>query len=426
MTKYLSILPIGLLAFACGSNTDSGTPSFGDSSGGSAPIDIGSGGKSSTIDLSSGGSTANAGSGNTSGTGNISNPTNLDELEKASCAGWDGEAEQLPSILQFVVDTSGSMDSETDSTNGQTKWERTRTALLSSIDKLPATVGLGMLFYPNMETIQSSQPSDVNECVRLNALIPIDLLGAAGSAQRNRLATGIKGIRPTSFTPTYDAYTSGVDKGLLPSKLPGKRFMVLITDGAPTLSGSCVMPAGSSGNHAVPVDPDPIVEAIKVAHDAKIQTFVIGSPGSEESIDGEDARVAWLSKAARAGGTDKPGCSDSGPNFCHIDLTQSADFGAALADSLAKIAGAAVQCSYELPSPGAGKTLDLNAINVVLTGSNGSKTLIARSEDPNCSEGWKLNGNLVELCSNTCTQAKADTGASLKLMFGCASVTVVK
>lgn len=424
MTKYLTILPIGLLAFACGSNTDSGTPSFGDSFGGSAPIDLGSGGKGTTIDLSSGGMTT--GSAGSSGSGNVTNPTNLDDLEKASCAGWDGEAEQLPSILQFVVDTSGSMDEETDSTQGQTKWERTRTALLSSIDKLPATVGLGMLFYPNMETVQSTKPSDVSACVKLNSIIPIDLLGAAGSAQRNRLATGIKGIRPTSFTPTYDAYTSGVDKGLIPSKLPGKRFMVLITDGAPTLSGSCVMSSNSSGGHAEPVDPDPIVEAIKTAHAANIQTFVIGSPGSEQSIDGQDARVAWLSRAATEGGTAKPGCSDSGPNFCHIDLTQSSDFGAALAESLSKIAGAAVQCSYELPTPEAGKTLDLNAINVVLTGSNGTKTLIARSEDPACSEGWKLNGNLVELCSNTCTQAKADTGASLKLLFGCASVTVVK
>ncbi len=424
MTKYLTILPIGLLAFACGSNTDSGTPTFGDSLGGSAPINVGSGGMG-TIDLSSGGMTGSAGNG-TSGNGSVSNPTNLDDLEKASCAGWDGEAEQLPSILQFVVDTSGSMDEETDSTQGQTKWERTRTALLSSIDKLPATVGLGMLFYPNMETVQSTSPSDVNQCVKLNALIPIDLLGAAGSAQRNRLSTGIKGIRPSSFTPTYDAYTSGVDKGLIPSKLPGKRFMVLITDGAPTLSGSCVMSSKNSGGHATPVDPDPIVEAIKTAHAANIQTFVIGSPGSEESIDGEDARVAWLSRAATEGGTAKPGCSDSGPNFCHIDLTQSSDFGAALADSLAKIAGAAVQCSYELPTPEAGKTLDLNAINVVLTGSNGTKTLIARNADPACTEGWKLNGNLVELCSNTCTQAKADTGASLKLLFGCQSVTVVK
>lgn len=428
MTKYLSILPIGLLAFACGSGNDNGDPSFGNASGGST-IDLGSGGNSAVgsggkgIELGSGGVTGNAGNANSSGSGNI---TNIDDLEKASCAGWDSEPEQLPSILQFVVDTSGSMSSKTDSTRGQTKWQRTSAALTASIAKLPASVGLGMLFYPNMATPESATPKEPSACVRLDALIPIELLGEAGSAQRTRLQTGISGIRPQSFTPTYDAYTSGVDKGLLQSKLPGKRFMVLMTDGAPTLSAGCVMPKGSSADHALPVDPAPIVQAIQKAHDAGIQTFVIGSPGSEESIDGEDARTAWLSKAARAGGTATAGCSDQGPNFCHIDLTQSSDFGAALAESLNKIAGVAVQCSYELPTPAGGKTLDLNAINVVYTAGNGTKTLVARSSDQGCTDGWKLNGSNVELCSNTCTQVKADSGAALRLFFGCASVTVVK
>jgi hypothetical protein len=169
-----------------------------------------------------------------------------------------------------------------------------------------------------------------------------------------------------------------------------------------------------------------VVQAIETAHSQGIQTFIIGSPGSEESINGTDARVAWLSKAARVGGTDTPGCSDAGPNFCHIDLTQSQDFASALESSLGKIAGAVVQCTYPLPVPPSGQTLDPNAINVVYTAGGGAQTLVGRSSDANCSEGWTLQGDEVELCSKTCDDVKADAQARLELLFGCSSVPVVR
>ncbi|MFZ5891154.1 MAG: vWA domain-containing protein [Myxococcota bacterium] len=379
-----------------------------------------------TISVGSGG----GGNSSTSSGGNTSvNGTTLDQLRNSSCQGWSSEPESLPSLLQFVVDTSGSMGDMTPSTMGETKWVRTREALLASLAELPGSVGLGMLFYPNMDTPRSSMQQPASACVRTDALIPIALLGDANSAHRMRLASAINGIRPRSYTPTYDAYTSGAQLGLVPSMLPGKRFMVLITDGAPTLAAGCVMPnAGNNNQQSVtPVDPQPIVDAIQIAFDAGIQTFVIGSPGSEESIGGQDARVAWLSKAARAGGTANAGCSDTGPNFCHIDLTQSSDFAAALKQSLSRIAGAVVQCSYELPAPGQGQMLDLNAINVVFTSGTGEQTLIGRSSDPACAQGWYLKDNsMVELCSETCTQVKADSKAGLELLFGCTSVPNVK
>jgi hypothetical protein len=416
MKKYSQILPVGLFAIACG-----GGQAQGDNLGnGGAPINLGQGGGPVSVG-GAGGITGASG-------------TSVNDLRKMACDGWSSEPESLPSLLQFVVDTSGSMGDMTPATMGQTKWARTRTALLSSLEKLPASVGLGMLFYPNMDTRGGATQQAVTTCVRTDAIIPIALLGAANSMQRSRLAAGINGIMPQSYTPTYDAYTSGVTLGLLPSKLPGKRFMVLITDGAPTLAAGCVMPPGMGGGRpgggmgggATPVDPAPIVAAIQAAHGQGIQTFVIGSPGSEESINGTDARVAWLSKAARAGGTATAGCSDSGPNFCHIDLTQSSNFAAALEQSLAKIAGVAVQCSYELPSPSNGQVLDTNAINVIYSAGSGAQTVIGRSGDANCTDGWKLNGNQVELCSNTCSQVKADSGAGIELLFGCLSVVPVK
>lgn len=152
---------------------------------------------------------------------------------------------------------------------------------------------------------------------------------------------------------------------------------------------------------------------------------MLGSPGSEEAIGGGDARP-WLSAAARVGGTAAAGCSDTGPNFCHMDLTQAPDFAAALAQSLGSIAGAVVSCDYELPTPPGGQTLDLNTINVIYTAASGTQQLVGRSMDPACSDGWTLSGNRVVLCSNTCAQVKADDKASLLLLFGCASVPSVR
>ena len=414
MTKRRLFVSFAFVLSACGGGNSSSN------SNDNTPINLGSGAS---------GSGTSTGGGNAPGSGSV-NQNTVDQLRAQACQGWSSEPEALPSILEFVVDTSASMNEMPASTRGQTKWVRTRDALTQSLDQLPASVGVGLLLFPNMNTRASDEPQAVTNCVNTDAIIPLALLGAAGSAQRRTLGTAINSVMPQSYTPTYDAYTSGVDLGLVPSKLPGRKFMVLITDGAPTLAAGCVMPGGGgrsrNGGTATPVDPTPVVQAIQTAHDHGIQTFIIGSPGSEESINGTDARVAWLSKAARAGGTDNPGCSDAGPNFCHIDLTQSQDFAAALQASLAKIAGQVVQCSYPLPTAPSGQTLDLNAINVVYTSGSGNQSLVARSTDPNCTDGWKLSGSEVELCSNTCNAVKADSAAKLELLFGCNSVTAVK
>ncbi len=363
------------------------------------------------------------------GSSNISGTTTLDDLKKMACAGWTGEPESVPSLLQFVVDTSGSMNDMTASTMGQTKWVVTRGALNTSLAQLPASTGVGLLLYPNMNINTrggGTTGQGAAACVRTNALIPIAQLGAAGSAQRTTLTNAINAATAQSYTPTYDAYTSGFNLGLVPATLPGKRFMVLITDGAPTVQQGCVV--GSGNGQVTPVDPAPIVTAIQTAHDqGGVDTFVIGSPGSDESINGTDARVAWLSAAARAGGTANPGCSDAGPNFCHVDLTTSSDFAAALLKSLNDIAGkVAVQCTYDLPKPPMGQTLDTGNINVIYTAGDGTQTLLGRSSDPACTDGWQLVGTQVQLCANTCSQVKADTKAGLQLLFGCGSVAQVK
>jgi hypothetical protein len=344
-------------------------------------------------------------------------------LKSSSCAGWSHEGENLPALLDFVVDVSGSMGLTAPTTGNQSKWTITKGALLNALDGLPGSTAVGMIFFPNMRTRSNTtapQP-DCSTCVNTGAMIPIGLLGAAGSAQRAALANGINAASANGGTPTDDAYEYELANNMNKSQLPGQRFMVLITDGQPTFLKGCY----GTGNTSDPVDYTPVVNAIQGAWtNDGVKTFIIGSPGSEaQASTGADGR-GWLSNAARVGQTPlSPTCSDSGPNYCHFDMSQVPDFAAGFSDALAQIAGQVVSCSYTLPTPPTGQTLDLNKINVILTTGTPEYLLIQRATSPSCTTGWYLDSsNNVVLCSDTCKKAKADTKSSLDLLFGCATI----
>jgi len=396
MLRYVGAVftSLAVLSVGCGgSDDDAGFGGNGQGAGGSGGI-IGVGGNSG------------------SGTGSV------DDLRKSSCAGWSAEPEAVPAVLMLVVDVSGSMQS-TAPGGSQSKWVITRDALQAAIESLPASTAVGIIYYPNLgNTGVGTAPRPTDACVNIGAMIPIDQLGAAGSAHRTRIAQSLQTARTGGGTPTHDAYRYAVQNGMQPSMFSGNRFMLLITDGQPTFSLQCI----GTGATSNPVPEQPIVDEIAAAHGQGIRTFVIGSPGSERNDStGADARP-WLSRAANAGDTPSPGCSDTGPNYCHMDMTTAPDFAAALKSGLAQIAGTLVSCTYDLPVPPAGQQLDLSKVNVINTPGGGKPTILPRSSDPNCTEGWYLDSNnKVVLCSDTCTQVQRDPQVGLEVLYGCKS-----
>ncbi len=138
------------------------------------------------------------------------------------------------------------------------------------------------------------------------------------------------------------------------------------------------------------------------------------------SDGGSDMRP-WLSKAAMAGGTATAGCTEEGPNFCHMDMTQEPDFGAALREGLGAIAGQINSCTYAIPAPPAGQTIDLTQVNLMVTSSGGTE-LILPDNQGDCSEGWQLNDeSQIVLCDATCKRVQENLSARVELLFGCAS-----
>jgi von Willebrand factor type A domain-containing protein len=319
-----------------------------------------------------------------------------------ACAGEIAGAESAPAVLQLVVDTSGSMDQNAPGTSGS-KWTVTRRALLGAVEQMPGETAVGVVFYPDVASGSAS-------CFDDQIDVGIGRLDAANSAQRKRIQAAFQSQNPEGGTPTHDAYRYAFEN-LAASSTVGARFVVLITDGTPTYALGCK----GTGLIRDPVDSAPLVAEAAKAAARGVSTFVIGSPGSEDAREN-------LSRMAEAGGTAPPGCSHSGPNYCHFDMTQKQDFASALAEALGTISGLALSCKYDIPKPPVGATLDPGQVNVLFSPSGGQRELIAQSAAGACSDGWQYSqdGTQVLLCGPTCDRVRASTG-SLELQFGCAT-----
>ncbi len=252
---------------------------------------------------------------------------------------------------------------------------------------------------------------DQSSCFDRQTDVPLRLLENPGSQQRGQIRSAFQGQNPNGGTPTHDAYAFAV-QDLQSVTLPGARFAVVITDGIPTFSLGC---DDSNRGQDNAVDSAPlVVEAAKTLA-LGVRTFVIGSPGSEGAREN-------LSRMAEAGGTAAPGCSHSGPVYCHFDMTLAQDFAAALADALGQIAGLALSCSYDIPAPPNGGLLDRSKVNVLFRPAGAEEQVILQSAGQSCIEGWQYSqdGTQVLLCGSTCDQVR-DAEGSLTLEFGCAT-----
>jgi hypothetical protein len=324
-------------------------------------------------------------------------------FEGQACAGQTAGAESAPSVLQLLVDTSGSMDQNAPGSRGS-KWTVTRGAVLEAVSTMPEDTSVGLIFYPNVPN------NDMQPCFERQTAVPLAELAGNGSQQRQRIQRAFQRQSPEGGTPTHDAYEYALSD-MAGSEVSGERFLVLITDGIPTYSLGCV----GTGQANDVVDSGPLVAAAAAAAAQGIRTFVIGAPGSEGARDS-------LSRMAEAGGTGLAGCNHDGPNYCHFDMTRENDLGAGLTSALGIISGVALGCRYGVPVAPGGARLDPGKVNVLFTSPTGGEELIGQSLDANCSEGWRYNENQSEirLCSSTCDRVEGSEG-SLTLQFGCAT-----
>ncbi|HMA96890.1 MAG TPA: hypothetical protein VKP30_29600 [Polyangiaceae bacterium] len=354
-------------------------------------------------------------------------PTEEQSIRASGCNAWAFEPEIYPSKLELVIDVSSSMNSKAPGTN-RSKWEVTRDALIEAVpgvaagSGLPANTAVGLMFYPNMINDQVSKtPTDANVCLNTDGETPMAVLGGneAGthrSLLRERLAT----VQLGRGTPTADAYYYVLDNTVLSplqSTFPGDAYMLLITDGMPTLYRGCYNPKGQLSN----LPGDEVVAAVDYAFNKGVKTFIVGSPGSEEMRP-------WLSMAAFMGATAWGGCnpqSENGP-FCHMDMTEAPDFSEALRNGLNSVMSQISGCKFEIPATSADgtQTVDPEKIAPLIQFSDGRHVLIGRAlaDSASCNDGFRLlSSSMMELCKNTCNELRADSLATVQFIFGCST-----
>lgn len=400
----MAVLSAAVVAQSC---SKSGDESRVPSDGGSSPYTAGGTGDRSGGGgrLSIGGSPASQAPAGAAGT----------EVSKDdACATSSDVTEAEPPVVQLVVDTSGSMDwppgwapmSPDDSKPpGATKWEITREALLATVDSLAGDIALGASFYPNVQ-----QEGDT--CLANDVAVAIAPLGPAGSATRLDWESALNDVVPVGATPTHGAYLFGLTQ-LAATKLPGNQVVLLITDGTPTCTLDCVCTEDNQ-----PVDSQPLIDEAGQAFSSGVRTFVIGSPGSEETRD-------VLSRLATEGGTAQSDCSDAGPKYCHFDMTTEPDLAKGLRSALEEIAARVRSCEYPIPTPPAGQALDPDLVNVLYTPDGGEAQTIARDASASdCSEGWQYSadGASIVLCGAACERVRADPTGAVEVLFGCETV----
>ncbi len=99
----------------------------------------------------------------------------------------------------------------------------------------------------------------------------------------------------------------------------------------------------------------------------------------------------------------------------------------ALAQSVTQ--GLALPCTFAIPTPPAGQTLDPNQVNFVFTPTNGSPTTIANVGDAascNGGSGWYYDDPAAPMqilvCPATCTALQNDPTGMVNVEFGCGTI----
>jgi hypothetical protein len=367
----------------------------------------------------------------------------------ASCAQFTTQAKQASVTMLFVLDMTASMTGA--------KWAAAQQAIAAAIDTDAFDdLSLGLVTFP-VGTVAGPA------CI-LNYPVTCGTSGLAqvviGPTNHDK-SNAPSGVRREIYqylvnhgplsaeddgSPVYDALSSAYSA--LKLAQTDKRVAVLVTDGGFSCTSLSNRPGYLDLNGCTDwEEPDTMNLLVKGAHDdpqKPVNTFVVGVPGSDskgQKLGGFDTppyamRLA-LSSYAVSGSpeTIDPACSkdvpftkagQEPPAPCHIDLSQGSFDAAKLADAIQNIRGKALGCQYNLPDPPAGKSIDPNLVNVLVT-LGGKATGIPRRKDPmdDCAlDGcWDYGAaNEVDLIGKTCADVKVAKDAKVDIEVGCQTV----
>ena len=347
-----------------------------------------------------------------------------------TCNGTSAEPEGgSPPILEFVIDVTGSMvmdPANPSDPNGPKKWDAFSSTMPSVFRSLPANFAVGVSYFRKPDT----------GCYQPDQAVPI---GVMAPTQVDATVASLQGRTVQGATPTYAAWKNGLDT-LVAWQAPqgygvSSRYIVLITDGVPTVNAD----GCTYVNPITQTEFDTEIANIKAeGAAANVKTFVVGVVGSENPQNATYDPLYMLSQIAVASGTEQPaGCVPStgtpagntvNPRgqYCHFDLSQATDFGAALTAALKKIAGSVLPCTYAVPK---GSSTDPSKTNLIYTDNSKQVSyVVLPNTSDNCDRGWHFTDSTntsIEICAITCQELQANQTAQLELLFGCTQSQII-
>ncbi len=308
------------------------------------------------------------------GAGNVGNVLPTD-----ACATSTAGVISPPISLVFMIDRSQSMGSDEGMDNRATRWEPLVAGLSAFFaDPANANVRASVTFFGEggLRTCDASGYAAPK--------IPMHALPDAENA--------FAGVSPGSNTPTLPALQGAITYAKqVQAALPTgeKVAIVLATDGQPYGCRSDVSN----------------VAAAAAAVKSTIPTYVIGVGPSTGN----------LTEIAVGGGTTAP---------IMVPTGNPAATSAALRAAAGQIKASQLGCDYTLPSPPAGQTLDVNAVNVNFTPGGGTLSTLPYSADCANPAGWHYDDPAkpahIVMCEAACSTLRSDTtGGKVDIIFGC-------
>lgn len=294
------------------------------------------------------------------------------------------------------------------------KWTSMRIVVGETMRAIGARANFGAAIFPG-------SAGECSNGVEIMATAPGDAFHSPtedGPTTRTLLRT-TAAVVPAGGTPT--AATLRALASLL-SALPGKTYVVLMTDGGPNCNSSrscgiskcisniegapgcipgddqsesagnpncCKAPKGGSTQC---LDDDDTTAAIASLHAEGIPTYVVGIPGS-----GPYSTV--LSKFAAAGGT----ALSSAPYYYDVSSSDQMAFRAALGKIAATVVGT---CDFSLQTP----PDDPNQLNVSI-----DDVVVPQGGE----NGWSLNGDKLTLKGESCSRVRSGDAIGVRVLYGC-------
>lgn len=379
----MSSLHFVLAAFAVGAVTivgcgTSDESTFGDGNGDGTSGGPGSSGGTLGGASSSSGAGASGGTSSSGGVGNVGNVSAND-----ACATSNAGAALAPVSLVFMIDRSGSMGNSKAAGNNLTvRWEPVKSGLTAFLgDAATSNIEASLAFFPIVNGNGDSQ------CTVGDYATPVVAMTKLPNA--TPFSTAFSNTGPGGGTPTEPAL-SGALQYAGTVKGQGKNVaIVLATDGQPNDCSSDV-------NGVASIAAGGVKDGIK--------TYVIGVGPSTGN----------LNTIAQSGGTKEA---------IMIPTNDPSQVSADLKNAVGNIASSLLGCSYGLPAPPSGQTLDLNKVNVNYTPPGAATQTLAYSGDCSNKGGWHYDSTTapsqIILCDDACNTAKSAAGAKLDVIFGC-------